>query len=271
MRDNNKKRTQIIYGNCKVYHPNGTLMFLCVEKRARWYLDRNLATVIEDDPLTIKLTFEPSGSGAGELSTEETEYLLGIKHNHCVVCGTDDLSILTRHHVVPTEYRKFFPLKYKSRSSHDVVVICQKHHNEYENNHALKLKRSLEKSLGVESVKSVYTGMLKWVKANRYAKMLMDPDMAIKLPKSRVYYFMKEIQKNFGDMSIVEVAEIDALKHFREKIEVVSKSVVEKLEEDPVAIQDFIMLWRKNFIEAMNPQYLPKGWSINHQINKHKI
>ena len=33
-------RKNKIYGNCKVYSPNVNLMFLCVEKKANWYLDR---------------------------------------------------------------------------------------------------------------------------------------------------------------------------------------------------------------------------------------
>ena len=31
---------------------------------------------------------------------------------------------------------------------------------------------------------------------------------------------------------------------------------------------DLIRLWRQNFIESMNPKYLPKGWSVEHTIDR---
>jgi len=133
------KRKNIIYGNCKVFSPQDELMFLCLEKKAKWYLDRGLAIIVKEDPLEIKLTFQPNGKG----HTFNSAYYLAKKENKCVVCGETDIKELTKHHVVPSEYVKHFPLEVKSRSSHDIVAICQKCHYDYENNHAQKLKMML--------------------------------------------------------------------------------------------------------------------------------
>ena len=47
--------------NWEVYHPDGTHMFTCGEKKATWYLERDLAKRTADG--RIQLTFEPKGNG----------------------------------------------------------------------------------------------------------------------------------------------------------------------------------------------------------------
>lgn len=49
-------------------------------------------------------------------------YELELKDNVCVRCGASEH--LSRFHVVPHTYRKYFPLHLKSHSQHDVVVLC---------------------------------------------------------------------------------------------------------------------------------------------------
>jgi hypothetical protein len=58
-----------------------------------------------DDPLTVRLLFEPAGRAvddAGQYYTQE-------KANCCVVCGKNESYI--RKNVVPREYRRHFPGK----------------------------------------------------------------------------------------------------------------------------------------------------------------
>ena len=52
-----------IYGNCQVLSPGGILMFRCDEKKAKWYLNRNLGEILSESPLIVKLKFEPRGLG----------------------------------------------------------------------------------------------------------------------------------------------------------------------------------------------------------------
>ena len=38
--------------------------------------------------------------------------------------------------------------------------------------------------------------------------------------------------------------------------------VLEKVKD----LKEFIMNWRKFFVDSFNPQFLPKEWSIEHEI-----
>ena len=111
--------------NWKVYHPNGRHMFTCGEKKAFWYLERNLAEITNDER-AIKLTFEPKGNGF-----EDNEIFgRSIRIVQCVVTGISDG--LQRHHIVPYCYRTYFPEQYKSKNHHDVVLLNFEIHSDYE-------------------------------------------------------------------------------------------------------------------------------------------
>jgi hypothetical protein len=50
-----------VYENCKMVAPDGEILSNCDFKKANWYVERELAEVISNDPYTIKLRFEPNG------------------------------------------------------------------------------------------------------------------------------------------------------------------------------------------------------------------
>jgi hypothetical protein len=270
------KREKKIYGNCRVYHPDGSLMFLCLEKKTKWYTDRNLADVILKDPITgedlqslsIKLNFEPGGRGAGttRIGTDTTgrSYYLSPKYNKCVVCGSEDLEDLTKHHVVPSEYRKYFPEDRKSRSSHDIVVICNKDHRQYENMHATKLKKQLEKNAGASSV--TYRDVTMHYKVYNMALLMLDLDKVNKIPADKIEYFLKEMKRLFGTDDPFEVAKTDIHVKMKKQIDEEAKRVVENLED----IDDFIVMWREHFINHVKPKFMPEQWSIYHNIEKYE-
>jgi len=41
--------------------------------------------------------------------------------------------------------------------------------------------------------------------------------------------------------------------------------VVQKLDTEE-KIMEFVKLWRKHFIDTMQPQYMPYGWSVDFRI-----
>lgn len=55
-----------LYGNIVVLHPEGFPMFHCGINRAIWYLERDKAKIISNDPQTIQLTFIPNGQSNHE-------------------------------------------------------------------------------------------------------------------------------------------------------------------------------------------------------------
>lgn len=72
------------------------------------YVGKGIGELIKEDPLTVRLKFEPAGRAIGQTG----KYYQTTKENKCVVCAnTDNYS---RKNVVPREYRKFFPCMYCS-------------------------------------------------------------------------------------------------------------------------------------------------------------
>lgn len=115
------------------------------KRKANWYLEKNLGIKVSDDPITVRLNFEPRGKAVGETG----DYYRLEKQNMCVVCGRKDKFI--RKNVIPRDYRRYFPgnililiiyfflynLKIllqniseilKDHTSHDVLLLCPECH-----------------------------------------------------------------------------------------------------------------------------------------------
>lgn len=96
-------RNKPLYHNCYLQAPDGETLCTCDKKKAEWYVSKQLGEVVQVEPLTVRLKFEPSGRASGEVG----KYYTQEKVNQCVVCGAVDKFI--RKNVVPREYRKYFP------------------------------------------------------------------------------------------------------------------------------------------------------------------
>ena len=247
------KRKNKIYGNCTMTAPDGTVMCRCDEKKANWYLDRNLATVMGEKPLVIRLDFEPKG-----LAHSDDPYYLSVKKNICVVCGSEDALELTKHHCVPKQYRKNFPDKLKKYNSHDIVSICYKCHEDYEMI-ALSLKRAIAREVGIElHVPHEYDNELRHITGLAYAVLehgdKMPPERKADLIKEISDHFEKEItEEELREIAGIEIVSID-VKHVNH-----GKFVVEQL-GDIEAIEAFVQRWRKHFVDMMKPKFLPDYW-----------
>jgi 3'-5' exonuclease len=156
-------RKSALYENCVMQDPDGELLCICNEKKLNWYLDRNLATRVEDAEVpTIRLNFRPGGPGhKGE------KYYLAEKGNFCVVCGSGrtadgaateakakkaESTGVVRHAVVPPAFRRHFPVHLKSRSSHDVVLLCVPCTHKCGVSNA-RYKRELMQRFGIQSAR----------------------------------------------------------------------------------------------------------------------
>lgn len=109
--------------------PDGTLLSFTDLKKSQWYLKKGLATLISEDPFTVRLNFEPSGRTEQEKEAAwvDDQYYCTNRENKCVVCGLNENFL--RFHVVPTLYRSHFPDSLKSHRSHDVLLMCFDCHN----------------------------------------------------------------------------------------------------------------------------------------------
>lgn len=247
------KRKQLIYGNCKVLAPNGELMFRCLEKRAYWYLNRNLATIEDNDPLTIRLTFEPNGRGQRE------ECLKSIRENKCVVCGDDNLDTLTRHHLIPYEYRRYFPDDLKSHNSSYVVPICIACHERYEHEFALYRKNELSKIHNAPK-----NGKTKERhQAEKYIVALLKyrKDM----PCERVEILQAKLIKAMADAGISvdpnDLNDDEILENYLEFFESNDKTVDYRhgkiVVESCGDLQKFSDSWVRHFVDSMKPAHMP--------------
>jgi hypothetical protein len=247
------------YSNWLMLGPDGVEMCRCAEKRARWYLDRNLADITSDTPPTIKLRFQPHGNG-----NEGDAFSLAPKQNRCVCCGTEEN--LTKHHIVPSMYRKHFPVKIKGRSAHDVVVICVTCHDTYEMV-ATKLKQEISFEFTGE-----YLAVIKPTGEDKayhnvigLAKSLMGFHRD-KIPAERQIEMRSVIAKFLGrspsteDLETLSKADIYSVRTYDP-----GKGVVEKILETS-QLESFIVRWRAHFIEVAQPKFMPDHWDVNREV-----
>ncbi len=285
----NKERNNILKNgsknlnteNWKVYHPNGRHMFTCGEKKAQWYLDRELAVIIDNKK--IKFNFDPKGNGF----EDDEEFGRNIREAKCVVSGVEDG--LQRHHIVPYCYRTYFPEEFKSKNHHDVVLINYLKHSEYEQ-YANDYKDVIASIYGVKTINQYnieYTSSLREIGKkhsiilNTIHSILKRHNTIpenIKLEKLQLISNETEIPLNFiKNLTYIQLYKLYLLikeKHISE-VEVFKSDnrflfdhgyhVVNKLDTEE-KILEFVKLWRIHFIETMKPNYMPKGWSVDFRI-----
>lgn len=245
-----------LYGNWKVLAPDGEVLFLALEKRVNWYLSRNLAERVDDN--TIRLLFEPKSR-----SNSSDPYIITEKLNKCVVCGTEDLEVLTKHHIVPIEYRRLFPEEIKSRNCHDVVAICRSCHDIYEEIYASAMRQKLS----IEYDAPIYKGPIynEILRSLSIAKLVLEHKDV--LPKQR----FEQLCDAFGSISKEQPTLDNMIKYIATwkdykpltHSEIVMNKVIENNE-----LFEFVKSWRIDFINSMKPQYMPIHWSVDRDLLK---
>jgi hypothetical protein len=246
------------YDNCKVLSPEGNLMFRCHKKKVYWYLDRDLGELVNDNPLTIRLIFDPKGMGH-----VNDPYFLQEMENKCVVCGC--IEHLTRHHVVPKSYRKHFPLEFKNHRSYDVMSLCVPCHRLYEDL-ALELRKVLaDKYLAPMGGGISFNKELAKVRGSAGALKKYKSQ----IPQSRIDELYNIIKTHLNKEDVTD-EDLDQLL----KLEVYSfkgyvhhgKKVMEKVGTEIKAVEEFIRFWRLHFVEKMQPKHLPKYWTVDRPL-----
>lgn len=282
-------RTTKVYGECKVYSPTGNLMFLCLEKRARWYLDRKdkktklplaveirhinpvinlLMKLLSIKPkaLRIKLQFEPNGGGNGG-----DKYCVEKKKNRCVVTGDTKIEYLTKHHITPYCYRMFMPSEYKEANSHDIVpIVCEKHY-EYEiKADELKVEIAKKYNAPIHGKNSVDHKLFYAIKSAHAIKKHSEYISTEDLERH------KEVIRNYTCQKKVTQKVIDELVNtdFKKANEIKSHGevVIEKvLLGGRESMQEFVEMWRNHFLEHAKPKYMPKYWDVKRPASRLEI
>ncbi|MCD7468535.1 hypothetical protein HAX54_006870 [Datura stramonium] len=131
-----------VYHNCRIYANDGRLLCYCDRRKLEWYVSRNLAKLIEEDPPAIMLLFEPKGRP----EDEGNDFYIQSKRNICVGCGEGNHYL--RYRIIPSCYRMHFPEHLKSHRSHDIVLLCVDCH-EVAHAAAEKYKRKIATEFGI--------------------------------------------------------------------------------------------------------------------------
>ncbi|KAM7271020.1 hypothetical protein ACFE04_030234 [Oxalis oulophora] len=131
-----------VYHNCRIYANDGRLLCYCDRRKLEWYIRRDLAKLVHEDPPAIMLLFEPKGRP----EDEDNDFYIQSKKNICVGCGEGKHYL--RYRIIPSCYRVHFPEHLKSHRSHDIVLLCVDCH-EIAHAAAEKYKRQIAKEFGI--------------------------------------------------------------------------------------------------------------------------
>lgn len=235
-----------IYESFSMYSPEGEFMCYCNKKKANWYVNKNLASWLDEKK--FQLIFEPNGKG----KADNPYYTQEIK-NCCVVCGSE--KELNKHHVVPYVFRSRLPLEYKESNHHDVLATCIDCHEIYEEKANIlkkeiadELNVSMENGMSPEQIKNK-----KILSAQRLLERVANGEIK-GVPEDKIELLkIKANQPLFKDISNNGAAWADEI-----------MKII--LSEDKLFA--FVQRWRKHFVDTMNPQFLPKFWSINSALEK---
>ncbi|GLH01033.1 Werner Syndrome-like exonuclease [Gryllus bimaculatus] len=252
-----------LYHNCFMQAPDGAVLCTCDKKKAVWYVSKNLAELISENPLTVRLKFEPSGRAVGTVG----QYYVQPKANCCVVCGKIDNCI--RKNVVPHEYRKHFPKVMKDHVSHDVLLLCLPCHLR-SNSFDLSLKRQLAELCSAPfcqggNAKFTVNREKSAVKAAAKA-LLRSCDM---IPEERQQMLRLVVKEYYGaseltDDVLEEAASMNAHTP-NEDYDPHGMKIVQFFSiEDNGGLVKLEQMWREHFLSTMNPKYMPDLWSVTH-------
>ncbi|XP_066581261.1 exonuclease 3'-5' domain-containing protein 2 [Prorops nasuta] len=257
-------RVKPLYDNCYLQAPDGEVLCTCDSKKAEWYISKGLGEVVNNNPFTVKLRFEPSGRALGNVG----QYYTQIKVNQCVVCGASEKFI--KKHVVPREYRKYFPFVMKAHQSHDILLLCPPCHEESKA-HDLQLRRKLADAcdaplIGPKPIQNCR-------KLCYAVKALREVDT---LPNQRRLELEKFVIKNIGEQDLSPHL-LDALYAKLKNGPNISSQTTSQLRWQPHGLKvvqyfenregglvTLEQTWREHFLSTMKPKFLPNLWSISH-------
>ena len=225
-------------------------MFRCHKKKADWYLNRDLAEIVSQDPLTIKLKFNPNGLG-----NHEKDYGLDEMKNICVNCGKD--KELTRHHIVPYCYRRYLPESIKSHNFHDVLPMCVECHNNYERKADIlkeRLSKDYDSPLAGEYIDNQFYKFTKMASTILQHENKMPTKISRRIKKQiKAKFYIKRLTKK----KLIQISKMKSIVTKRTHGEIVMSKISD--------INGFIEMWREHFIQNNECKYLPDNWSIKNK------
>lgn len=246
-----------IFDNCIIQAPDGVNLSRCGIKKAKWYLSRGLGSLVSDDPMTIRLHFEPSGRNG-----IEDPLLMDGKPNICVVCGTTEN--LTRHHIIPYCFIRHMRLEYKVDIIRDIFPLCVECHNRYEQKVHTK-REELAARMGVK---------LHGLPEEDYHRLRKAKSAALALHKygdripARRTQELQSIVNEYLQAENITKEEL-LLQDGSGGLEV-HPGFINVMKEIAIRVTDysaFAREWRQHFVTTMKPKYMPEVWTVDRETD----
>lgn len=235
--------------NYNLINLDGTFLSKIDKKRFEWYQKKDLVTLENDRTIRFKKLIN--------FSKKRHPYYLIDRPSHCFVCG--ETENLTKHHVVPYCFRKYFKDEFKNRSSYDIFIICHDCHHGYERI-AEKIKNGLLRTVGKR-----YSIELNNIKELHRALGYIETIDILDIPVHRRLEMLDKIQDfcskfniEYFPFSTLHDRISNNLKELKSNKLSWCKFIVDKNDT-----KEIILFWRKHFIETMQPKFLPKEWEID--------
>ncbi|XP_015770405.1 PREDICTED: exonuclease 3'-5' domain-containing protein 2-like [Acropora digitifera] len=258
---NASTRKSPLYKNCILTAPDGSRLCCLDRKKADWYIDKELGHLTNADPYTVQLNVEPAGRPC-----PEDNYYLNRKVNECVVCGSDDSYM--KKSVVPHEYRRHFPAVMKNHTSHDILLTCQRCHRLASSN-----DNQLREELAKKYNAPLGNGTVSHLKEDPELKKVKSAAKALsragnKIPEDRRQELSLIVQKHFSASALTPemISQAATMETHKENANFVSHGfeVVDRVRTEGNLLE-FEKMWRKHFVDTMQPKFLPPLWSVDHR------
>lgn len=243
------------YDNCFIQSRSGEIISGASLKKVEWYTKNNLGTIVQTDPnVIVKLHFEHKP----KLHPSFENYMSAVRRNRCVACGIVDN--LTKHHIVPRCYSKYFPSKFKKYNFYDLVPLCISCHNTYEVS-AQEYKTELMHKYNLKPNPHYPFKSKKYSIAYAYANLLIKCEVG-----SKEYLMLRKkicgaLDKYVSDGFIEWIVEQNGNPWKTGSSDY--QRLINKIQPN---YNDFILKWRHHFINNAKPKYMPEFWSTSTRI-----
>lgn len=249
-------RKSVIYDNCELYSPDDVFLGYIPKHRMEWYILKDLATPISENK--IKLKFEPTFKKTNEMVDKEKHF---PKKNICVICGEEDVLRLRKLWITPRQFKKHFPNEIKSRKTDDVVAVCSDHTCDLDE-FVSDVKEDLYKKYNINVNDFKEDSKISHLKTiiKKILKNGLDTHPNNQYTKEKLIEHFGKIPSEEEMSQFVKVNPI-----FVEGCQTPEELVVKKVIENGET-KEFFKLWKKEFYDGFEPEYLP--WDFYNDLEE---
>lgn len=287
-----------MYDNVLMLSSDRRPMCTISAKKARWYVKKDLAewTVLEkgedghgdyeDGVRCIRFRYAENAVGGkfGENMSDHL-YLRSAKQNVCVGCGDEERH--RRHYIVPYSYRALLPMEYKTHMSHDIVILCPDCHLRCEDQTKTRMKeleRECRRKRGEGATKippTVNAPEQHRIRISAIALIRRERD---NLPEEEAGEAERIVRKYLAgqcqdeakkelllagkeELTKSQIQQACSVKcHVKNPAYLSPSEVVVESLINEADVEEFIKGWRRHFVAAVGPLYMPHGWSVDNPV-----